>query len=730
MSGSVVIEEARERFERLMDAVEFGKVVPFLGAGISTTATAPVGNGLGEKMHGASIARKLMLQILKDCWTADGQVDKHWWGFVKADLKLSNATADLAGNPPEVPEDSNLLAIVEQKIKAAWERAAHPSRRNPSIVKSDIARLACVVQAGIDNASSPLARLSELVAMRRGYVELCNILHMDRFTELQPTPAHTAIARLVIEGAFSEVITTNYDLCLERALAKELGAHDKSGSSAANEGILAQEARGILEDHLDVVDRAIHYMGATNKDRRTQRRRARYYKINGCAGAWRIAKKKAESPPAGEDPVRLKKAAWNQAQRMILTERQLQTFRGERWAEEMFRDRARGSHLLFCGFGNEEPQIRHTALAIMREFESMTTEEDESSPQGGDLWNLGAAPWFHQFGDQLQFFQMQILHGWKHAWQPEPGDPTSKTNDTATKADGASPVWQPPANAFTKADRMFFGLKTSEAGLTADAFWEAILLNWWKRKYMEAWGCRNEEAPRNPLHYPGILGELQENSLGSGASDQALLLVKQSARRLFDSDDSNQTNLNAAKSRLNQIQEVVRMLYGHNPERYLPIAGSFSRGVALCGFLILACDAAKESNSEHLNGLEISSDPSACCIRLSWPSGMLTEAIEEDSAPTGYPPDTLNIFVPGHLKDVTSGRSGFIAQRVELTAVLALLFREAGAADTADPAFISCFKAIIHHARRARNEYRPSPPAVTPRGWSVASEFVDEGEYE
>jgi hypothetical protein len=174
---------------------------------------------------------------------------------------------------------------------------------------------------------------------------------------------------------------------------------------------------------------------------------------------------------------------------MILTERQLQTFRAERWAEEMFRDRARSGHLLFCGFGNEEPQIRHTALAIMREFEDLADEDREGNSEK-KLWSLGAAPWFHQYNDQLQFFQMQVLHGWRHAWLREPGDPqdgaTTAPEGGGFKVPGA-PLrpWAPPRNAFTQLDREFFGL--AKDGLTADAFWEAILREWWRRKFTAAW---------------------------------------------------------------------------------------------------------------------------------------------------------------------------------------------------------------------------------------------------
>ena len=75
--------------------------------------------------------------------------------------------------------------------------------------------------------------------------------------------------------------------------------------------------------------------------RRRGRRRPvlRLYKINGCAAAY-------ERDPAAE------------ADRIALTEHQLQGFRGNHWAADLFRDRARGHRLLFSGFGSSEPQYQ------------------------------------------------------------------------------------------------------------------------------------------------------------------------------------------------------------------------------------------------------------------------------------------------------------------------------------------------------------------------------------
>ncbi len=49
---------------------------------------------------------------------------------------------------------------------------------------------------------------------------------------------------------------------------------------------------------------------------------------------------------------------------IILTERQLQNWRENKWARDLFRVRCRTRSILFSGFGSQEPQIRHTVLQV------------------------------------------------------------------------------------------------------------------------------------------------------------------------------------------------------------------------------------------------------------------------------------------------------------------------------------------------------------------------------
>ena len=77
----------------------------------------------------------------------------------------------------------------------------------------------------------------------------------------------------------------------------------------------------------------------------------------------------------------------------------------------MLADRARRCALLFCGFGSEEPQVRHTALAIMDEF-----RDNGSGPKLAprDVAELPNAPTV-VVHETLGFTQAQILMAFHQA---------------------------------------------------------------------------------------------------------------------------------------------------------------------------------------------------------------------------------------------------------------------------------------------------------------------------
>ncbi len=277
-------------------------------------------------------------------------------------------------------------------------------------------------------STQSLADLCEIYLWSCGedrFVELvCDVLLIHQFTRLSPTHAHRFIAFLARENLVSEVITTNYDTCLEKAY-KETVSH-----------------REIRSKDLDKMALSIAtlngYRKYGGKGKASLNNRdypcLRVYKINGCA------KESLGGDPSGE------------IKDILLTERQLQEWGERGWARDLFRDRIRSRCLVFSGFGSEEPQVRHTALRVVEEFSS----EHSSCP-----WEMENAP-FIVYYDKLSFCQCQILQAYIQA------------NSACKKKDFK--CWQ----VFGREDDIVFFQDGSDAGgqklkgLEADLFWKRV----------------------------------------------------------------------------------------------------------------------------------------------------------------------------------------------------------------------------------------------------------------
>lgn len=247
-------------------------------------------------------------------------------------------------------------------------------------VSCDGSAPACTTRNGVDEAKQKgLGQLAEWASMLLGPVELCKKLKIARFAEFHPLPSHRHLVHLVREGLIREIITTNYDTCLETAFRE------------------SHELPSLAEKHFAVVTSLEAYRQETARHLRPGD--LVIHKINGCAEEYVRSQKESDQNKKEEG-----------ARRIILTERQLQNFRHERWAQELLQDRARTRTFMFSGFGSEEPQIRHSVLTLMEEFSS-----------GGRRWlpqetmNLANAPFIQVYGHKLQFYQMQILVGFLDA---------------------------------------------------------------------------------------------------------------------------------------------------------------------------------------------------------------------------------------------------------------------------------------------------------------------------
>ena len=227
----------------------------------------------------------------------------------------------------------------------------------------------------LDNNKNSLSRLAELGALLIGEREVCETLEIDEYAELEPLASHRYLAYLAREGVIREVITTNYDCCIERAFKESLPSGTDHGQYLASisslENYRSEASKHTNPGHLLV------------------------YKINGCAKIYKD-KKASGCHQLWDDASR----------RIILTERQLQGFRAENWARDLLRDRARTQSFLFSGFGSEEPQIRHSVLTLLDEF-----SKEYKWCNIDEVKDLPNSPFLHSYESTLSFYQLQILTG-------------------------------------------------------------------------------------------------------------------------------------------------------------------------------------------------------------------------------------------------------------------------------------------------------------------------------
>ena len=199
------------------------------------------------------------------------------------------------------------------------------------------------------------------------------------FSKLEPTPAHYYIAFLAQEALVNEVITTNYDCCLERA-AFYVNGLDGDGRPPMQRKVQPAISIANIECYREHGSRRLRLDHSRNTVV------LRTFKINGCAGR---LERKDRDEVADLDSI-------------LLTERQLQHMDDRAWARDLLRDRARSRSLVFSGFGSDEPQVRFTVLRLLEELVSRKSSVDQP----------GNAIWLHLYGEELSFAQQQIMHSY------------------------------------------------------------------------------------------------------------------------------------------------------------------------------------------------------------------------------------------------------------------------------------------------------------------------------
>ncbi|NHM27692.1 hypothetical protein G7K71_12010 [Desulfofundulus sp. TPOSR] len=263
-----------------------------------------------------------------------------------------------------------------------------------------------------------------------------DILKIPEFANVEPADAHYYLAFLARERLIDEVITTNYDTCIEEAYCNTFGFNKVPGG----------------DDSPAVVIRDLsEYRASGGKrftDGKDKRRCLKVYKINGCANM-----------------LRTKCGKNNECQEycnnILLTEKDLQDWGKRSWARDLFRDRLRSRALLFSGFGSDEPQVRHTALQVCEEFASEERNTATNRSRDFDekeIWENPNAPFIVAYENTLSFSQTQIMRAYASY------EGVSLSPEETNK------------NVFLGSDACFFdaGDSSGEQRLPANPFWKRL----------------------------------------------------------------------------------------------------------------------------------------------------------------------------------------------------------------------------------------------------------------
>lgn len=326
----MTVSDPGAAFRDLAKAVAERVCVPFLGAGISLGATWPTKNDTVPKnAHDC----KFMQQTLAE---------------------------ELRRTDPRTAAIYDEQCLPSQDKKAFDEAITHCP---PGDVQKNLSWHTSVERR------HRLSDLCELLVAGKDLAEafrkLVGLLHIHRWIDLQPTPAHRILAWLAREGLISEVMTSNYDCCLERAFLQASGI-----SAPEIESFCARpDPHDLIRIVWDSATHAAH--GAVPIEvGHSGLRRLIVVKANGCAREAALAFASAPSTTA------LSLAEQNRRiQSVILTGIQLQDWRDRHWVRDLFRNHLRTSRVAFSGFGSDEPQVVHTLHQVLEEWQTTVGKE-------------------------------------------------------------------------------------------------------------------------------------------------------------------------------------------------------------------------------------------------------------------------------------------------------------------------------------------------------------------
>ncbi|WNG56065.1 hypothetical protein F0U59_15830 [Archangium gephyra] len=427
--------ELENRLERLVHRVMEGLCVPFLGAGISMGASASTDNP--PTLNASKIAKNLAKKLGEHLQTISNVADGH----------------------PRKSLRNLGLHCAKLKDDGTFEKDGQGNELVPS-----------------------LGEVSELCWSVLKPTGTCEVLELERWSELLPTAAHHYLAVLVREGLITEVLETNYDEFVERAVQETFGS----------DGVSFEPGKSFAPVISDLSSYRDHI--ASPRDELNRRALVKVVKLNGCAAAYQ---RKMSLLPAG-DPKRD-----DVARRIVLTEEQLQDWGDKNWARELLNDRVRSRTLLFIGFGNADPLVRHHSVQVIREFQNGSRPSSlfgdivgESNMRDQPWYQYKNAPFIAAYDANLTFYQYQVLRAFRDAHSSHTSFSANGVVDSQKQIEHVASVY---ANTFLGSDgpKLVPPAKRAgvKSGLPADVFLEVIAARCLGRLAREKWF-----SPNSPLH--------------------------------------------------------------------------------------------------------------------------------------------------------------------------------------------------------------------------------------
>lgn len=278
------------------------------------------------------------------------------------------------------------------------------------------------------------------------------VLRIGEFTKLKPTPAHRYLAFLAREGLVEEIITSNFDTCISQAFAQTF-----------------EDERVACESYAIVSNLEEYRKAGGRRSSAHGHPFLKIYHINGCAGCLTGG------------------GSANGCESILLTERQLQDWRDRHWGRELLKDRLRCRSVVFSGFGSPEPQVRHTVLQVVEEFQAHLEPSPERPTDGErnaesrEVWERPNAPFLHSYERSLSFQQKQILMGYA----------------TANRMNCSVASVLKDGNVFSPEDKGLLSTEeaTTRDKLKADHFWATV----YQATFWEL--LRKAYEPQSPFWY-------------------------------------------------------------------------------------------------------------------------------------------------------------------------------------------------------------------------------------